>query len=187
MVRFLLGRVVWYWLAVPLVILIGLTAARYMGHYNLSKRVLESAALYLLIFAITLSILRLMMARHLFFIWLALLVGNFLSREIHWDGAEAVVYPVFAALIVWMWRSFHRLMPYVSHSLFLSMSTCTIFSYAVSQLLDKHVLPGSIGKRYFSSPIEEGMEVLGHLFLIAAILCVSRPSITSNEAGEQAT
>ncbi len=109
-----------------------------------------------------------------FFLWLTGLAANFLTREIHFEGTSTTVYIGLGVLLLVAWRWYGRLEPYLASRLVTTLLTCTFLTYTMAITLDQGWWKFIPYEPIFDTPVEESLEVLGHLFLLAVCFVPTR-------------
>jgi hypothetical protein len=170
----LLKRVQYRWLLVPL-LLFGVTMyCSFNGYLLKAKETLESSAVLVMSIAVLLAFVQFLREMNAFRLWYLCLALNFLSREFHWEGAENVVYPALVVLMLVAWIKFDALATYLAHPRLLTILFVGFASYGLSQLIDMRRLPGVFRDRGFMNTPEESMEVLGHVFILCGTFLAAR-------------
>ncbi|GMV82460.1 MAG: hypothetical protein AMXMBFR7_36440 [Planctomycetota bacterium] len=149
----------------------------YKRHENLVdiKPVLEEAALYVLGFLILTALGRFAASRHAFFLWYAGLGASFFIRELHFPHATAIMFGCVAMLGLIAWRKYHTLLPYLRTRLLNNFIYLTLLAYAGSQAMDKYKPPDR-HDRYLLNPVEETLELFGHVCLLLAVVFIRKPA-----------
>lgn len=168
------------WMLLPLVITVGAGAVMVMGSWRPGRAPLEIAAIQVLTVITALCVLRFAISRRPFFLWGASLCGVLLSREIHFAGTSTGVY--FGVLILFVLALHHmeRLIEYMQSRFVINALAIGFCLYAISVTIDarwwkpRGLLPGIPGEEIFHVPLEETMELLGHLMIGLGLLGARR-------------
>ena len=130
---------------------------------------LEAVAPWILLVAVGVYWFKAIFTRNLTYVILTVMVGCLLLRELHWDPMiKKAIFPLLGICLVWavLWRDvIDRPMQNWSHTVFFAAA---IGTYALGQLVEKRVFRFVPGEADLHSQIEESMEVIGHLLLLAA-------------------
>jgi hypothetical protein len=171
------------WFVLPPLALSALVAyLSYSGVYDPWKPTLESLALWLLAIGTALACVRLFLSRDVFFVWGAAVLLTLLCREIHFVGTSEGVYVSLVLLGLLAVRFHDRLEGYLAQPFVVNALAMGFFCYVITNTTDQRwwkarsSWPGIPGEEVFHVPLEETMEVVGHLFFIAAILLARRQS-----------
>ncbi|MBN2212362.1 MAG: hypothetical protein JW709_13270 [Sedimentisphaerales bacterium] len=144
-----LFTVVWAWLYAQ-------------GILTAPKEKLEIVGLSVIHVALAIALVRLMLARHVYFIWLVGLSGACVCREYHFAGTSTGIYVVLAVLLWSAWWFYGAMATYFRTRLVVNLLAAVFLCYIISQMLDQQWWRFLIGVPAWSSPVEESLEVLGH-------------------------
>ncbi len=98
----------------------------------------------------------------------------FLMREIHFYGSHRATYLGLMLAAIWIWRWRHRLIAPFLRPGTRSLVYGALFTYLLSQLLDRRALRILPYEQTIRLGAEEMMENLGHLLWIATALVTRR-------------
>ncbi len=169
-VRDLLPRVDLAVLLVPIAIAVFVGWAASTGLYRGERVVLERLAVRVLIFVGFVSAARAAHTRHPFDVWGTALVVVLLCREFHFAGTSEGVYVALIGLGAVAVHRYEVLAPYLRDRILLDLLAIGIASYGIAVSVDQRAWRGFPGEERFHVPLEETMEVVGHVAIGLAIL-----------------
>ena len=173
-------RQIWYpVLALPLVLMIGVGVGMRRGYVGLDEKVLERIAIHLLSFAGIVSVGRLMLGRRPFFFWMSGMGAALLCREIHFVGTSTGFYIVLAGLIGLALLKYEALAEYLGSRTVVTLLAGSFFCYFIAQTLDQQWWRFAIGKPAWSGPLEEFIEVVGHIHIVLLTIVSRRMKVGS--------
>ncbi len=176
------ARVRWLWqrlslaaFAVPVAFFATMTWLLDAGHVTLSIPFLETMALVVLGTAVVFALLRYAACREPFFLLLAVFIAIFLTRELKWVNGHRPHGLLLLLLLLGWWRR-AWVLPHLDRKVVTSLLAAAMCAYFIAVQLDEKrwtgFMPGA--KLTVWSPVEEAMEVFGHLTLLVSTL-VCRP------------
>jgi hypothetical protein len=169
-------RVSWLAVILPWAFFVALFWAKLCNHIDLpGKPALEAVALVILYAAVVTAGVRYWKCRELFFAWLTLLCIVFTMREHHFPHTGNGVFIATGILAIYAWFARARLAVFLDARRVMSMFMAVLVTYYIAWSLDARMwrrwLPGE--KVTTWSPVEEALEVIGHLLLLATVIvCV---------------
>lgn len=179
--RFLIGLVSYYFLITPLVYVILVSALIVKGYFPYTKGDLENIAL-LVCFSVTAAcMIKFFIARHLFYLWCFGLSLTIFVREVHFAGTSAAVY---FSLLLHLFVALHLIDKFREHlrqPVFLTTLATGFSCYFVSQSIDQRWWRGFPYEIVVHVPLEESLEVFGHLIVGLTLLCWFRYKPCSSE------
>jgi hypothetical protein len=167
-------------LLVPLLVAVALGMMITENLYAPEKGLLEFAAIVMLSVATALAFARFLASRHPFFLWGSGLLSVLLCREIHFMGTSTGVYIGMVVMLVVANRYYANLREYLATSFVTNALAMGSFAYLVAVTIDarwwkaRAAWPGIPGEEVFHVPLEELMELVGHVLILAALL-LARP------------
>jgi hypothetical protein len=168
------------WLLVPFVFALAGGGAMVAGIWIPEKEPLERLAVELLFVTTALATLRLAFGLHPFFLWGTALLSVLLSREIHFAGTSEGVYLGLLALFALALYYAEQLSEYLASRFVVNSLAAGIFAYAIAVSLDarwwkpRDLWGGIPGEEIFHVPLEESMELVGHVLISLGVLCARR-------------
>ncbi|MHC4563088.1 MAG: hypothetical protein ACYS8X_09985 [Planctomycetota bacterium] len=168
-------RAMWYpALLVPL--LLGATLAVLVGNDVLALQIesdkqvwmdsFETAAVWLLTAAAVVAGLRLVLQRRLYFVWLAVLMGSLLCREIRFEWSNMMVHVSVAALMLAAWWFYGAMANYFTSRVVVTLLVSMFACYVLTQMLDQRWLKFLPGEKLWEKQTEEAIECGGHVFAV---------------------
>jgi hypothetical protein len=94
-----------------------------------------------------------------------MLMGVLLWREIHLAWSGELTYATLLVLGLLALRHFRRLSPYLEAPVFLTLLAMGFFTYAITVSVDQGWWNAVPGLKMVQDPLEETMEVLGHILI----------------------
>jgi hypothetical protein len=110
--------------------------------------------------------------RRPFKLWATALLALLLSREIHFTGTSAVIYPGLLIALVVALKHWDSIGVHLTDRRTAGLVVAGFLCYAVAVCVDQRwvKLIGVPGEKRFHVPMEESMELIGHLLIAAALL-----------------
>jgi hypothetical protein len=145
---------------------VGVTAllgGRYVGLPSTGR--LEQLAIRVLYLTLATAIVRYVVTREPFFLWLAALDAGFLVREYHWALTGELVYVNVAVLAVVGVLRYERLADYLEGPMVMTLLATICLLYLISIGFDQHWWRLS-HSRLLRSTLEELLELSGHVVLL---------------------
>ena len=178
-------RVFWPAMVIP-PLLAGLLATAVCREWApwLKEETMETVALVVVAAAMAIVLLRLATARRPFFIWLTVLIAALTCREIHFEGTSAGIYVAFAVLLIAAWLKHPMFEEYFASRTVTTLLAMAFFSYFLAKSLDQHWWKAIPGEPTFERPVEETMEVIGHVFMaiLAAVAAKVAPAVAESDS-----
>ncbi len=97
--------------------------------------------------------------------WAACLLLVLFIREIHPPGSSAGVYLGFLALFYVAWNNYHQFSDYFQDSRLINLISMGFFTYFISVTIDQRFWKFIPGEELAHVPLEESLEMVGHLFI----------------------
>ena len=177
----LLSAVAWRWILLPPLLLaleLGLVYFWFLDGGRPLKDALEALSLVLLWSAVALALLRSLLIRKPFWLWLTLLVAALLFREYHLLKASTTIVYLTLAVLGWVaWRAYVGFAPYLRNRRFMTALMLMGLSYVFTQTLDIDVFKQGHGVFGLT---EEMMELTGHVFALLGVI-VAGPVASSRD------
>ncbi len=176
-----IGRMVWLlgrvrgrvlWLAPGFAL--ALAAAVSLGGLRPGKPLLEALALLVTGAAAAVCALRFALSRDAFFLWGAAVMVVVLAREIRFEGASTGVYVALALLAGIALHRFPALRHRLADPGLLTALALGGVAYALSVAVDQRWLRALPGESQWHVPVEESLELLGHLVIGVALAWAPR-------------
>lgn len=142
---------------------------------------LEQLAIPVLYLATATALIRYVVTRAPFFLWLAALDAGFLVREYHWPLTGELVYVNVAVLGAVALLRYERFADYLESRVVVTLLATTFLLYLLSVGFDQHWWRFLSQSRLVRSTLEELLEVSGHLVLLLLNL-VAAPRRTGTAA-----
>ena len=137
-----------------------------------AKEPLEIAAVVLSAALMLIAAARFIATRHVFFLWSTTLLFLIMCREIHFEGTDEGIFIGFAVLLGGLLSKYDRFRPYLDNPWVVNLLAAGFFTYFLSQTVDQRwwrIIPG---EALAHVPLEESLELLGHLIIgCATVLC----------------
>ena len=165
-----LRGVFWPSLLVAPAIAVVLAVAIVKGWFHPTKQTLETIGLAVPTLAAAVAAGRALATREPFFLWATLLAGNFAVRELDAPGYTDLVYVGLALLLLFAWRRYESLGPYLADRTVLTLLACTFFTYSLSATLDLQWWKFLPHEAVFEMLLEEAIEIAGHVQLLALVV-----------------
>jgi hypothetical protein len=158
------------------------------GQFSYEKEQLEVFAFFILVPFTALGFVRFFAERRLIFLWLSVLLGALLCREIHFPGTSAGIAIALGLLLVTLRYRYDALRDGFSTPLLVNLLVAGFAAYFISELMLDHNwarIPRHFAQEYkFRSVLEETVELLGH-FLLAVTVVVAPAPRERSEGGSQ--
>ena len=168
------------WLLLPLGFAVAGGGAMVAGIWIPEKEPLERLAIEFLFLTTALATLRLAFGLHPFVLWGTALLSVLLSREIHFAGTSTGVYLGLLALFALALYYAEQLSEYLASRFVVNSLAAGMFAYAIAVSLDarwwkpRDLWGGIPGEEIFHVPLEESMELVGHVLISLGVLCARR-------------
>ncbi|MEN8184613.1 MAG: hypothetical protein ABFS46_18985 [Myxococcota bacterium] len=172
--RFLLGCVHWWVLGAAPVLAMAVAAATVAGWYTPPKWFLEQLALFVTGGFGLGCLLRFVLSRERYFLWAATIMAVLMGRELRFGGPAGLVYPALGLLGWIALRRLDELRYRLGHPALLTALALGFFIYAISVAVDQRWARGLPEERVWNVPLEETLEVMGHLTFGLALLVAPR-------------
>ncbi len=138
------------------------------------KGFFEIAAVVALMAATAVSLVRLAAGRHVYFLWLALMMAALTQREIRFEFSNILVHIVVPILFTVAWIWYRQLAKYFTSRWVVTLLVGMFFCYVLSQMLDQRWLQFLPQEHIWSNGVEEPLEMTGHTFALLLVI-FSRP------------
>ena len=133
--------------------------------YPVSKNILEITALIVLGAFFIISVVRFTLSKDNYFIWASSLLLILLIREIHPPGSSLGVYIGILILLYVAHKKFHLFSDYFLNSKFINLLALGFFTYFIAVTTDQRFWKFIPGENIVHVPLEESLEVIGHLLV----------------------
>jgi hypothetical protein len=169
-VLLLLRLVNYYYLLIPFIFVILISALILNGLFPFTKNDLENLALLICFTFSTACVIKFLIYRQLFYLWCFGLTLTFFAREVHFAGTSAAVY--FSLLLhLFLALNFReKFSPYLRRPVFLTALATGFTCYFISQTTDQRWWRGFPYEAVVHVPLEESMEIVGHLIVGSTLL-----------------
>ena len=117
-----------------------------------------------------LALVRLLAQRNAFCVWLVSLATLLFFRELHYKWTNIVIYPGLVAIFVAAWIYYESMCKYMATRLMVTLTALLLFSYFISQSLDKGWWRSLPNETLWERPIEELLECSGHCMVIGLVV-----------------
>ena len=166
----LLRLVNYYYLLIPFIFVILISALILNGLFPFTKSDLENLALLICFTFSTACVIKFLIYRQLFYLWCFGLTLTFFAREVHFAGTSAAVY--FSLLLhLFLALNFReKFSPYLRQPVFLTVLAIGFTCYFISQTTDQRWWRGFPYEAVVHVPLEESMEIIGHLIVCSTLL-----------------
>lgn len=116
--------------------------------------------------------------RQPFQLWTACLLALLLCREIHFAGTSAAIYPGLLIALLVALRNWDSIGVHLTRRRTAGILATGFICYAIAVGVDQRwaKLIGIPGEKRFHVPMEESMELIGHLLIASALLIPRRPT-----------
>ena len=137
-----------------------------------AKPPLEIAAVVLSAALMLIAAARFIITRHVFFLWSTVLFLLIMCREIHFEGTDEAIFIGLAILFGIILRKYDLFRTYLDNPWVVNLLVAGFFTYFLSQTVDQRWWRAVPGEELAHVPLEESLELLGHLIIgFAAVLC----------------
>ena len=159
-------------LVVALVVAVGLWIIMANDLIRPAKEPLEIAAVVLSAALMLIAAARFIITRHVFFLWSTVLFLLIMCREIHFAGTDEAIFIGFAILFGVILSKYDLFSAYLDNPWVVNLLIAGFFTYFLSQTVDQRWWRFVPGEDLAHVPMEESLELLGHLIIgFAAVLC----------------
>jgi ribosomal protein S18 acetylase RimI-like enzyme len=107
-------------------------------------------------------------------LWLTGLTAALTCREIHFAGTSVGVYVALGGLLLIAWLKAPVLEEYFASRRTVTLLAAGFFCYFLAKSLDQHWWKAVPGEPTFERPVEETMEVLGHVLILAVAVTAAK-------------
>lgn len=137
-----------------------------------AKEPLEIAAVVISAALMLIAAVRFFVTRHVFFLWSTVLFLLIMCREIHFEGTDEAIFIGFAVLLGVILNKYDRFRTYLDNPWVVNLLVAGFFTYFLSQTVDQRWWRMIPGEGLAHVPLEESLELLGHVTIgFAAALC----------------
>ncbi len=133
--------------------------------YTRGKSILETIALIVLIAFILICLIRFTLNKNMFFIWASCLLLVFFIREIHPPGSSLGVYLGILGLFYVALNKHNLYVGYFQDKTLINLIAMGFFTYLISVTIDQRWWRFIPGEELANVPLEETLEVVGHLLI----------------------
>ena len=133
--------------------------------YTVGKSILETTALIVLAGFLLICLVRFTLNKNIFFVWAACLLLVFFIREIHPPGSSAGAYLGVLALFYVARNNYHQFSDYFQDKRLINLIAMGFFTYFISVTIDQRFWKFIPGEELAHVPLEESLEVVGHLLV----------------------
>jgi len=149
---------------------IGVVTSVIAGYYYPRKALLETLGIAVISCTLLLCLLRYWRLRDRFTLGCVWLAFAFCSREIHYPGSDALLYLSLLALGYLVVTRYPFFKPYIQNRICFSIFAAAFLAYFFSQTVDQRWWRALPYEKLVQTKLEETMEIVGHLYLGAALL-----------------
>ena len=122
----------------------------------------EIAAIVVTSMGFAIALVKWFFQRQPYWAWLAILIGVFLCREIHFTGTNLLIYTAPPLLLLVAWLQFERMADYFTNPGVVTMLVILGMFYMITQALDAHLFDFLPEEPLWEKGAEEVLEVIGH-------------------------
>ena len=142
--------------------------------YTINKAVLEVAALIILGIYFLISTLKFATNRDKYFLWVSCMLLTLLIREIHPPGSSLGVYIGILILLYVAHRNFENFSDYFLNKKLINFTATGFFTYFIAVTIDQRFWKIIPGEEIVHVPLEESLEVIGHLLIGYGLVFMSQ-------------
>lgn len=179
---YLLRAIDYRYLSLPVFLLLFISYALVQGYYRPSWVVLEYIGLATLLYFLLVASLRYRYEKNTFHLGCVCIIFVFASREVHFTGSAALVYASVLVLIYLVFTRFDFFKPYVDNKPYFSIFATAFLTYFFSVTLDQRWWRFVPYEDMIHTPLEETMEIIGHLFLGTALILWKRVAESKSQS-----
>lgn len=169
------------YLLLPVFLVFFISYALVKGYYLPRKVVLEYIGLLVISYFLLVALLRYRYEKNTFNLGCVWIIFAFASREIHYTGSVPLVYASVLVLIYLILTRFDFFKPYVDNKPYFSIFSAAILSYFISVTIDQRWWRFVPYEDMVNTPLEESMEIIGHLFLGTALILWKKGAESNNQ------
>ncbi len=158
---------------IPLIITFSINVLNQFRLYTVEKSVLEITALTVLDGFLLICLVRFVLTKKIFFIWAGCLLLVLFIREIHPPGTSAGVYLGILVLFYIAHKHYHQFSDYFQDTRLINLMAIGFFTYFISVTIDQRIWKFIPGEEIAHVPLEESLEVVGHLLIGYALAFTS--------------
>ena len=133
--------------------------------YTVGKSILETIALIVLAGFLLICLVRFTLDKNIFSMWAGCLLLALFIREIHPPGSSAGIYLVVFALFYVAQSNYHKCSNYFQDKRLINLIAMGFFTYFISITIDQRFWKFIPGEELAHVPLEESLEMVGHLFI----------------------
>ncbi len=133
--------------------------------YTLGKSALETIALISLAGFLLICLVRFAFNKNNFFIWASCLLLVLFVREVHPPGSSAGVYLGILVLFYIAYKVCQQFPLYLQNTRLINFIAMGFFTYFIAVTIDQRFWKFIPGEEITHVPLEESLEVIGHLFI----------------------
>lgn len=133
--------------------------------YTVGKSILENTALIVLGAFLLICLARFTFNKNMFFLWASCLLLILFIREIHPPGSSAGVYLGILALFIVAQKKYHQFNFYFQNKKLINFIAIGFCTYLISVSIDQRFWKFIPGEELAHVPLEETLELVGHLFI----------------------
>jgi hypothetical protein len=148
------------------------------------KRAQEFFGLYFMVATALIATYCYWRARGLLPKMLAALTGALFLREWHFWGTSEAFYVAFAGLSIWAYMRRDDLAEWLHSAASRGLLAGAFWTYAISQILDRHFLLSLPGYLSWHNNIEETLETSGHVMVLALVVLTYRAALAGAIGGQ---
>lgn len=165
-----------YFLVVSLPLLIALCIIILIlsQNYPFYKPFLELSALYITAAYCVACLLRFYIKKEKFFIWASVFMFILFIREVHPPGSSAGVYIGVFVLLYYAFNRYELFKDYLQNRYLINFLGIGFFTYFLAVTTDQRYWRFIPGEEVFHVPLEESLEVFGHMFIGSGLLFVNK-------------
>jgi hypothetical protein len=151
--------------ATPLIITFIINLLIQYQLYSISKNALETIAPLILAVFLSISFARFALNKNKFFIWAGCLLLVLFIREIHPPGSSLGVYVGILALLYIAHKHYSNFPGYFQDARFINLIAMGFFTYFIAVTIDQRFWKFIPGEDIAHVPLEESLEVIGHILI----------------------
>jgi hypothetical protein len=139
----------------------------------------EMAALGVLGLAWTIAAIRLTFQWKRYFWFVLLMVSILFQREIRFEISNIAAHVAIGLLALWAWVGYRDFEDYFTSKWVVTLLALIAVCYLTTQMLDQRFFKFLPAEDVWEKQVEEGMEVVGHVFVLALTLLSRKGKLPS--------
>jgi hypothetical protein len=144
----------------------------------------ETIALGILGLAWAVVAIRLTFQWKRYFWFLLLMISILLQREIRFEISNIAAHVAIGLLALWAWWGYRQCEDYFTSKWVVTLLALIAISYLTTQMLDQRFFRSLPQEELWEKQVEEAMEVVGHVFVLALAVLSRRGKLPSPLEGD---